>query len=113
MTIDALEAYGADTKAGLQICMNNESFYLRMVEMMPGDLNFQKLYDAVEAGNLSAAFAAAHALKGATGNLGLTPLFQPLCEITELLRARTATDYTALVGTIRRQHDALRDLCAQ
>ena len=113
MTIETLEAYGADTKAGLQICMNNESFYLRMVKMMPDDSSFQKLYDALETGNLSAAFAAAHALKGATGNLGLTPLFKPLCEITELLRARTATDYTALVGTIRRYHDMLRDICAE
>ena len=33
MTIDTLTIYGADTKEGLQRCMNNESFYLRLVKM--------------------------------------------------------------------------------
>ena len=72
MTIDTLTTYGADTKEGLQRCMNNESFYLRLVKMIPRDPHFQCLYDALEAGNLTAAFEAAHALKGSTGNLALT-----------------------------------------
>lgn len=112
MTIDMLTAYGANTKEGLQRCMNNEGFYLRLVKMIPGDVNFQRLYDAVEAGDLAAAFDAAHALKGSTGNLALTPLFVPVSEITELLRARTETDYTPLVAAIRDAHNKLRELCA-
>ena len=63
MTIEELKAYGADTDAGLQRCMNNESFYLRLVKMIPGDDNFRKLKEALEGGNLDAAFEAAHALK--------------------------------------------------
>ena len=111
MTIDMLADYGANTAEGLQRCMNNESFFLRMVKMIPGDPNFEKLYDAIEAGDLSAAFEAAHALKGMTGNLALTPLYEPLCRITELLRARTETDYTALVALIQNNHKTLRNLC--
>ena len=113
MTIDMLTAYGANTTEGLQRCMNNEGFYLRMVKMLSNDGNFQKLYDAVEAGDLSAAFEAAHALKGSSGNLALTPIFAPVCEITELLRARTETDYTPLIETIRDAHKRLCDICAQ
>ena len=112
MTIDMLTAYGANTKEGLQRCMNNEGFYLRLVKMIPGDVNFQRLYDAVEAGDLAAAFDAAHALKGSTGNLALSPIFVPVSEITELLRARTETDYTPLVAAIRDAHNKLRELCA-
>ena len=85
MTIDELKAYGANTAEGLQRCMNN--------------------------GDLGAAFAAAHALKGSTGNLSLTPIFAPVCEITELLRARTQTDYTALVSRIRVARDDLARIC--
>lgn len=33
LTIGTLTIYGADTKEGLQRCMNNESFYLRLVKM--------------------------------------------------------------------------------
>ncbi len=111
MTIDMLTTYGANTKEGLQRCMNNESFYLRMVKMIPGDVHFQSLYDALEAGDLTAAFEAAHALKGSTGNLALTPIFAPVSEITELLRARTKTDYTPLMEAIRDGQNRLREIC--
>ena len=111
MTIDMLNAYGADTKDGLQRCLNNEDFYLRMVRMIPGDANFQKLYDAIDARDLDSAFEAAHALKGSSGNLGLTPIFAPVSEITELLRARTDTDYSELVAQIRKGRDELSAMC--
>ena len=112
MTIDMLTAYGANTKEGLKRCMNNEEFYLHLVKMIPGDVNFQRLYVAVETGDLAVAFEAAHALKGSTGNLALTPIFAPVCEITELLRARTETDYTPLVTAIRAAQNSLLDICA-
>lgn len=111
MTIDELKAYGANITEGLQRCMNNESFYFRLVKMIPGDPNFQKLYDAMEDGDLDAAFAAAHALKGSTGNLSLTPIFAPVSEITELLRAKTQTDYTMLITEIRKASDELVRIC--
>ncbi len=111
MTIDDLKAYGANLTEGLRRCMNNEVFYLRLVKMIPGDPNFQKLYKAVEDGDLGAAFEAAHALKGSTGNLSLTPIYAPVCEITELLRTRTQTDYTALITKIRTAADELARIC--
>ncbi len=112
MTIDMLTAYGANTKEGMQRCMNNESFYLRLVRMIAEDAHFQSLYDAIEAGDLTDAFEAAHALKGSAGNLALTPISAPVNEITELLRTRTETDYTPLVAAIRAAHDRLRAICA-
>lgn len=112
MTIDMLTTYGANTKEGLQRCMNNESFYLRLVKMIAGDTHFQQLYDAVDAGDLAAAFDAAHALKGSAGNLALTPIFTPVSEITELLRARAEMDYTPLVAAIQAAHNKLQEICA-
>ena len=111
MTIDDLKNYGADTIEGLRRCMNNESFYIRLVKMIPGDAGFQKLYDAIGRGDLTAAFEAAHALKGSTGNLALTPIFAPVSEITELLRAGTKTDYSALIEAIRKGRDELARIC--
>ena len=111
MTIEMLEAYGANIKEGLQRCLNNESFYMRMVKMIPGDPNFQKLYDSIDAGNLDAAFEAAHALKGSSGNLSLTPIYGPVTEITELLRSRTEMDYTPMLETIMQQQETLEKIC--
>ncbi len=113
MTIDDLIAFGANVSEGLQRCLNKEDFYLRMVKKVPGDANFQKLFDAMEAGDLATAFEAAHAIKGATGNLSLTPIFAPTAEMTELLRARTQTDYSTLLAAIRKGRDELEQICSR
>ncbi len=88
MTLEALSAYGANTAEGLARCMNNEPFYLRMVGMVLSDENFNVLRTAVEAGDARTAFNAAHALKGTTGNVSLTPLYEPICRLTEILRGK-------------------------
>ena len=111
MTIDDLKNYGANTDEGMRRCLNNEGFYLRLVKMIPNDPNFQKLFDAVDGNDLTAGFEAAHALKGSTGNLSLVPIFEPISEITELLRAKVQTDYSELLQRIRRRQEDLRHIC--
>ena len=108
MTIEALEAYGADVKAGLDRCMGMRDFYLRLVSMALADENFEKLDRALSARNSREAFEAAHALKGAVGNLGLTPLYGPLSEITEKLR--NAQGPVALDGLEDAYREALERL---
>ena len=89
MSIDALNAYGANTAEGLARCMNNEAFYIKMVNMALADKNFDALSASFAAGDARAAFEAAHALKGSTGNVALTPIYGPVCELTELLRGKS------------------------
>ena len=113
MTIDDLVAFGANTSEGLQRCLNKEEFYLRMVKKVPADSNFQKLFDAINAGDLNAAFEASHALKGVVGNLSLSPLFTPVSELTELLRARKQSDYSVLLEAIRKGRDELELICSK
>jgi HPt (histidine-containing phosphotransfer) domain-containing protein len=90
ITLDALKLYGANTAEGMARCLNNESFYLKMVGMALADKNFDKLKEAMDAGDARAAFSAAHALKGSIGNVSLTPIYEPVCELTELLRGKDA-----------------------
>lgn len=113
LTIDALNGFGADTAEGLSRCYNNETLYLRLVKMVPAEQNFDKLKQALDTNDLDAAFEAAHALKGVLGNLSLTPMFEKCSEITELLRARTETDYAPLLTTLLDQKDALTALCVE
>ena len=100
MTLDDLIAYGANVNEGLTRCMNNESFYLRLVETVKGEQGFDTLAQAIDEGRLHDAFEAAHALKGVLGNLALTPLYEPVSQITELLRNETEADYAQLVADI-------------
>ena len=90
LTIEALKAYGANTAEGLGRCFNKEDFYLKLVKMELADPNFDRLKAAIAAQDANAAFEAAHALKGAVGNLALTPIYEPVCALTEKLRAQSA-----------------------
>ena len=113
LTIEKLAEYGADVKAGLNLCMNSEDFYLRMVSMVVAEQSFADLKKAIEENDLDAAFQAAHALKGVTGNLSLTPLYNKVAEITELLRAKTQMDYSELLNAILSEKEKLEKLIEQ
>ena len=109
--LDKLAAYGADVKEGVARCMGMEDFYLRMVEMMLADENLEKLETAVSGGDVSAAFEAAHSLKGSLGNLELAPVAEPVREITERLRnADEMPDLSDLMPAYRKALDDLRAL---
>lgn len=100
ITVEKLNEFGADTVAGLGRCMNNENLYLRLVGLVINQPEFDSLKQSVEAGDLERGFEAAHALKGVLGNLALTPIYDKVCEITELLRNSTQTDYSTLLQQI-------------
>lgn len=100
LTIGTLNEFGVNTKEGLTRCMNNEKFYFKMIGMGLKSDQFEKLGAALENNQLDEAFEAAHALKGVLGNLALTPIYNPLAEMTELLRASKAADYVAMYKPI-------------
>ena len=105
MTLDELAAYGANVEEGLSRCMGNEDFYLRLVGMAKDEAGFEKLEQAIAANDLRTAFEAAHSLKGVLANLAITPLLEPIKEITELLRAETQMDYSELMATINAEKE--------
>lgn len=111
ITIEQLNAFGADTAEGIERCCGSEALYLRLAAMIPAEKNFALLEQAVAANDLDAAFEAAHALKGVLGNLSLTPMFEQASRMTELLRARTPADYATMTAALLAQRDALAALC--
>ena len=88
LSINALEELGVNTKEGLERCLGKEDFYFKMIGMGINNEHFEGLKKALERSDLTAAFEDAHALKGTIGNLALTPVYTPLAELTELLRAK-------------------------
>ena len=110
LTIENLRAFGANVDEGLERCMSNEAFYLRLVGKAIGDPDFENLGEAVARGDLDSAFQMAHKLKGTTANLALTPICRPVTEMTELLRDRTETDYGPYLAEIAAQREKLRRL---
>lgn len=111
LTIQTLKTYGANTEEGLTRCFGNEALYLRLVSTIPDEKHFDNLDRALKANDLAEAFEAAHALKGVLGNLSLTPLYEPMSEITELLRTKTEMDYGTLYNRILQKKEELKSLC--
>ena len=82
-----LEAAGVHVEEVLARFMNNEGLMMRFLIRFPQDPNYRQLCLAIEAGNHSDAFVAAHTLKGVAGNLAMTHLFREISQVVELLRA--------------------------
>ena len=110
LTVEKLKVFGANTDEGIERCVNNEQFYLSLVEKVINDDSVERLESAINAGELEDAFKIAHTLKGSIGNLALTPLYDEVVGITELLRARTDTDYTPYIERIKELYKQLKDL---
>ena len=108
LTVESLKKFGADTDEGITRCMNNEAFYFRMIGLGIADERFDTLGDVLDSGDFDTAFEMAHALKCVVGNLALTPIYQPISEMTELLRAKnTDADYKSLYTKIKTLRDEL------
>lgn len=113
LTIENLKNFGADVDEGVKRCVNNENFYLKMVnKAVANQAMLDSLIQAISEHNLDNAFETAHALKGIYANLALTPILAPLSEIVDLLRNRTDTDYTPYMEAIKKQMEELRNLAA-
>ncbi len=110
ITIDGLRAFGAGVDEGLARCMNNEAFYVRLVEKVLKDKGFDELDAAVAAHDTDAAFEAAHKLKGVLANLALTPICEPVTQMVELLRNRTDTDYSQYLNRIKEKKAQLEGM---
>ena len=107
LTIEKLQGYGVNTKEGLSRCMNMEKFYFRMLGMGLKNDAFDKLEKCLATGNLEEAFEQAHAIKGVVGNLAITPIYNPISEMTEQLRRKEEVDYVALYKPIKELRDKL------
>ncbi|MCR5097325.1 MAG: Hpt domain-containing protein [Lachnospiraceae bacterium] len=112
LTVDALREYGANVDEGIARCAGKEELYLKLVGRIPADKNFAALPEALDSGDLDAAFEAAHGLKGVLANLSLTPVLEPVTRITESLRHREDRDYSADLSEMAEAKKKLDELFA-
>ena len=105
--LDVLEDWGCDIDEGLERLGGDEEFYETLLSAFVQENGMGKLALAIEAGDYRRAFEAAHGLKGDTGNLSLTPLYEAVCSLVENLRSAysggtirgdLAGDYARVVG---------------
>lgn len=110
LTIEKLREHGVNVDEGVRRCVSNEAFYLTMVTRVLQEPSFDNLKAALDAGDLDRAFDIAHALKGVTANVSLTPLAEPVAKMSDLLKVRTDMDYGPLLSEILARRDELAAL---
>lgn len=110
--IDKLRAYGADMDGAMNRLLGDEDLYAVCFGYFIDDPAFEALGEALDAGDCSAAFEAAHCLKGVAGNLGLTRIYQLSGQLVEPLRrgAPGDADLPGLYAALTAERDALRRL---
>lgn len=85
--IDDLKELGVDIEEALDRFMGNGALYEKMLNKLTTAVKDVQVLPCFEAGDYKAALENAHALKGVTGNLSVTPLYKGYTEIVDELRA--------------------------
>lgn len=83
----------------------NEALVERFVGKFLEDQTFASLKAALEAKDAEAAFMAAHTFKGVCQNLGLSNLFVPVRDLTEVLRAGSLEGADELFSQLEEQYE--------
>ena len=110
LTIENLKAYGANVEEGVKRCLDDEDFYIDLVISAIPDERIDELEMRINSGDLDKAFEIAHALKGMYGNISITPIYEPISEITEQLRSRNSIDYSQYLQRAKEQKQKLVEL---
>ena len=84
--LNELKSIGIDVDSTLERFMNNEGLYKKFLLKFPNDNNIDILMEQIKNKDYSVAATTAHTLKGVTGNLGLTPLYEKVTGIVNDLR---------------------------
>ena len=107
MNREARVAAGVDVDDALARLMGSEALLARLLGKFAADENCARLVTAAEADDADAALEAAHALKGVSGNLSMTRLYELTSRQCELIRAGDWPAARALVGEVAAAHGAL------
>ena len=100
----ALTASGMDVSATIQRFGGNESLFLKYLKRFPTEPTFGLLEDAVWRNDSVAVKTHCHTLKGISGNLGLTPLFNMCASMMTTLRTAGFEDALLLFGDVKREY---------
>ncbi|MEG1427094.1 MAG: Hpt domain-containing protein [Oscillospiraceae bacterium] len=86
--LEKLRKDGADIEGAMDRFLGDTELYETCFSLFLQDEAFGKLGEALAEKDDQKAFEYAHTLKGVTGNMGLTPLYQAICSMVEDLRQK-------------------------
>ena len=113
MTLEQFyDTIGGDYKKTISR-LSSEALVKKFVLKYADDKTCRELADAIESQDWSAAFRAAHTLKGIALNLGFDSLYTVSSELTEVLRGGRPLENLPLWAAVDEKHKQIVDAIAQ
>lgn len=81
-----LQALGADVDGALERLCDDKDLYIELLGELLEDFQTYEVKSFLDAGDYETATLNAHSLKGVTGNLGLTSLYEQYKKINDFLK---------------------------
>lgn len=100
---------GIDISDGIKRFDGNIQLYEKFLYGFLIDPNYKLMMEAVDQGDTSSAFQAAHALKGIAGNLSLTELYKNIVPLVDLFRSNTMENASELLLPVKNSYSSILD----
>ena len=100
-----LSKAGIDANEGIARFGGNVEIYEKFLNRFPDEPYFRLMCEAIERLDIQAAFAAAHSIKGAVGNLSMNRLYGDLCPLVEELRRGSAENLAELLVPVMKDYE--------
>ena len=107
-----LANYGMDLSETVARFGGNETVMLHFLKNFPEDQTIITLREAMASGSRDTLKMAVHSLKGLSGNLGLTPLFEAASVMMNTLRANESADVQMQYKALENAYQATLDMLA-
>ncbi|MEG1847189.1 MAG: Hpt domain-containing protein [Lachnospiraceae bacterium] len=108
--LEQLREYGADVDGAMERFLGDVALYHSCFDTYLEDVAFKAIGDALQREDYKEAFEYAHALKGITGNMALTPIYQEVCLLVEALRKGDSSNLSSYYVGIMKQLDRLKKI---
>ena len=105
MDKEALVAAGLDYDDGVRRCGGSADFYEKLLEMFLEDPNMGEAREKLAAGDFKGLFGNIHEIKGMSGNLSISSLYQASSQVVELLRADDNEAAAKLFAEMEKAYD--------
>lgn len=105
--MEQLKKWGANVEEGLARMVDDEEFYDQCIQSFIEDSEFIHLKEFLDAKDYDNAFQSVHSLKGVSGNLSLTPLYQSFSQLTEALRHEKYEGVPAYYEKMNQEYQSL------
>ncbi len=108
--MDALSNWGADTEGALARFMEDEELFAVCFSTFMEDTCVANLQTSLQKKDYVAAYESAHALKGVSGNMGLSPIYRATSHVAESLRRKDYRDLDEECSVVIENYASLKAL---